>query len=84
MKIWEIYGKNGLITGHLSYRRAIGSIGNEFAASISSSLSPSRPPRASKIPKITATATITTATTILYGKKLVSKKLGHPVFLTDF
>ena len=23
-------------------------------------------------------------TTILYGKKLVSKKLGHPVFLTDF
>ena len=33
-KICEIYVKNGLVTGHLSYRRAIGSIGNEFAASI--------------------------------------------------
>ena len=31
---------------------AIGSIGNEFAASISSSLSPPRPSRASKMPKI--------------------------------
>ena len=37
--------------GHLSYRRAIGSIGNQFAASISSSLSRSRHPRASKIYK---------------------------------
>ena len=33
----------GLITGHLSYPRAIGSIGNEFAASISFSLSPPNP-----------------------------------------
>ena len=36
----------GLITGHLRPFRAIGSIGNEFAASISSSLSPPRPPGA--------------------------------------
>ena len=50
-KIREKYAQNGRITGHLSYPRAIGSIGNEFAASISSSLSPSRPPRASKMSK---------------------------------
>ena len=39
-------------TDHFELFRAIGSIGNEFAASISSSLSPSRPPRASNISKI--------------------------------
>ena len=50
-KIWEKYRKIGLITGHLSYRRAIGSIGDEFAASISSSLSPSRPPGPQKCQK---------------------------------
>ena len=44
--VWEKYGKNGLMTGHLRPFRAIGSIGNEFAASISSSLSPPRPPQA--------------------------------------
>ena len=51
-KIWGKYGKNWLITGHLSYRRAIGSIGNEFAASIWGSLSPPRPSRASKMSKM--------------------------------
>ena len=33
-KIYEKYGKNVLITGHLRPFWAIGSIGNEFAASI--------------------------------------------------
>ena len=42
----ENYRKNGLMTGQLRPFRAIGSIGNEFAASISSSLSLPRPPRA--------------------------------------
>ena len=50
--IREKYAQDGLITGHLSYRRAFGSIGNEFAASISASLSPPRPSRASKMSKI--------------------------------
>ena len=40
------------MTGHLKPFRAIGSIGNEFAASISSSLSPPRAPRASQGAKI--------------------------------
>ena len=30
----------------------------------------------------TTTTTTTTTATILYGKKRISKKLGHPVFLT--
>ena len=51
-KIWEIYVKNGLITGHLSYLRGFGSIGNEFAASIWGSLSPPRSSRASKVSKM--------------------------------
>ena len=42
-KIRDKYAPNGFITGHLSYPRAIGSIGNEFAASITSSLSPQGP-----------------------------------------
>ena len=53
--IWKSYGnhvKNGLMTGHLRPFQAIESIGNEFAASISSGLRPSRPPRASKMSKI--------------------------------
>ena len=43
-KNMDEYGTDGLITGHLRPFRAIGSIGNDFAASISSSLSPSRGP----------------------------------------
>ena len=52
MKIRETYAPNGLITGHLSYREAIGSIGNEFAASIWGGLSPPRLSRASKMSKM--------------------------------
>ena len=42
--IWRICGKHGLITNRLSYGRAIESLGNEIAASMSSSLNPPRPP----------------------------------------
>ena len=52
-QVWEKYAKKGPNMSHLRPFRTFGSIGNEFAASISSSLSPSRPPWASKIAKIT-------------------------------
>ena len=51
-KYMEKYAQNGLITGHLGPFLVVGSIGNEFAASISSSLSPPRSSRASKVQKI--------------------------------